>query len=160
MRIFKLLLAVVVGLQALLYALQNVVNLEQAHSFVATVLAMRDHGAYPHHFGPAIESSALAWCALWIIIAGELLAGLLCFKGAFDMARSLRAPGAEFQHAKRHALVGCGVAVLVWFGLFMAIGGAYFQMWQTEMGIASLEGAFMYTVSSGLALVIIHLADD
>jgi predicted small integral membrane protein len=52
------------------------------------------------------------------------------------------------------------VAVAVWLGLFMAIGGAYFQMWQTELGINSLEGAFMYAMSSGLVLLFVHMPEE
>jgi predicted small integral membrane protein len=38
----------------------------------------------------------------------------------------------------------------------MALGGAYFQMWQTEGGGNSLEGAFMYAVSSAVVLLFVN----
>ncbi|RFF28828.1 MULTISPECIES: DUF2165 domain-containing protein [unclassified Wenzhouxiangella] len=158
-RILKIVLVICVGLQALFYALQNIVNLEAAHSVMTAVLSMADHEYYPNHFGPPV-TGVLVWVALWIVILGELLAGILCLKGSFDMLRRRQDTPAVFAHAKQWAVVGCGVAVAVWLGLFMAVGGAYFQMWQTELGINSLEGAFMYAVSSGIVLLFVNMPDE
>lgn len=66
-------------------------------------------------------------------------------------------PPAAFAQSKQWAIVGCGVAMAVWLGLFMAVGSAYFQMWQMELGISSLEGAFMYVVSSGIVLLLVNM---
>ena len=49
--------------------------------------------------------------------------------------------------------------MVVWFGLFGVIGGAYFQMWQTEIGALSLEGAFQYAGMSGIVLLFVNMAD-
>ena len=59
----------------------------------------------------------------------------------------------RFHAAKRFGLPACGLAVVIWFGLFMVIGGAGFQMWQTEAGGGALSGAFSYAVMSALILV-------
>lgn len=159
-RLLKVVLVVCVGLQALFYALQNIVNLEAAYAVVSAVLSMGNHEYYPHHFGPPVTISILVWAALWVIIIGELLAAVLCLKGSFDMFRRRSDTPAVFAHSKQWAVLGCGVAVAVWLGLFMAVGGAYFQMWQTELGINSLEGAFMYVVSSGIVLLFVNMPDE
>jgi len=159
-RLLKAVLVICVGLQALFYGLQNIVNLDAAYAVVSTVLSMADHGYYTHHFGPPITISVLIWIALAVIILAELVAGLLCLKGSFDMLRRRRGTAAEFTASKHYALLGCGVAVALWLGLFMAIGGAYFQMWQTELGINSLEGAFMYATSSGIVLLFVNMPDE
>ena len=52
------------------------------------------------------------------------------------------------------------IALVAWIGLFMAGGGAYLQMRQTETGIASLEGAFMYAVSSAVVLLFVNQPED
>ena len=57
-------------------------------------------------------------------------------------------------------MLGCGTALVVWFGLFTAIGGAYFQMWQTELGNAALQGAFQFTASIGIVALFVNMADD
>jgi predicted small integral membrane protein len=130
-RYLKIVLVVFVSLLCLLYATQNVVNLQAAHGFVSAALSMAEHVAYPAAFGPAITSPALVWVALTVIILSEFAAGLL----------------------------GCGVGIIVWFGFFTVIGGAYFQMWQTQLGSASLQGAFQYTMTIGVVLLFLNQPD-
>ena len=155
-RILKLVLVVCVGLQALIYATQNLFNLDGAFGAVAYVFSMADHVAYPNRIGPAVTWAPMVWLALVVVIAGEALAGLLCLKGALDMWRARRRPVAGFASAKTSAILGCGLALVVWIGFFMALGGAWFQMWQTKVGIGSLEGAFMYAVSSAVVLIFVN----
>ena len=160
MRWIKIALAAFVAMFCVFYALQNIVNLEAAYGFVAYIASMADHPAYPAHFGPSITASALVWAMLWIIIGLELLAGLLAAKGAVDLFRARAASADEFQSAKRFAILGCGVGVLVWFGLFGAIAGAYFQMWQNEAGGNALEGSFWYSMQLGLVWLLIAARDE
>jgi predicted small integral membrane protein len=155
-RLLKIGLVICIGLQALLYALQNIVNLDAAYGAVAYVFSMADHAAYAAHVGPPVTWAPLIWVSLLAIIVGETLVGLLCFRGAWDMWRAREAAPGPFARATRYAVLGCGLALVVWIGLFMALGGAYFQMWQTEVGIASLEGAFMYAVSSAVVLIFVN----
>lgn len=159
MRMIKILLAVSVSLFCLFYAVQNIVNLQAAHGFVVYVASMADHGPYPKHFGPAITAPVLTWTMLLIIIALELAAGLIAAKGAIDMFRSRTASAEEFNASKTAAIAGCGVAVLIWFGLFSAIGGAYFQMWQTEAGLNALRDASTFSVQNGVILLVLALRD-
>jgi predicted small integral membrane protein len=160
MRIIKVLLAAFVALFCILYAVQNIVNLQAAHGFVVYVASMADHTAYPSHFGPPVTAPALTWIMLWIIIALEMGAGLLAAKGAYDMLRVRNAPADEFNAAKSYALAGCGVAIIVWFGLFSAIAGTYFQMWQTEAGLNALRDASVFSVQNGIILLVLALKDD
>ncbi len=136
------------------------VNLEAAYYFVATVAGMEGHTFYPNSFGPAITSPALVWLVLAGIILGEYLTGFLAAKGAFDMWQARAAKADAFNKSKMFAVLGSGMALIVWFGLFTVIGGAYFQMWQTEMGQASLEGAFQFVGSAGIVLLFIYMKDD
>lgn len=76
------------------------------------------------------------------------------------MKRNIRAAPAEFNAAKKFAIIGCGLALIVWFGIFQVLDGALFQMWQGETGIASFEGAFMYHAASALVLLFLNQPDD
>ena len=160
LRWLKIVLVVFVALQGLFYAVQNLVNLHAAHSFVNNVLSMANHTVYPNHFGPALGSAPLTWSALGIIIAGEFAVGLVGLKGAYDMFAARRSTEAVFGHAKRYAFLACGVAVALWFGLFMVLGGAYFQMWQTQQGFTAFHSAFMYAAISGLVMLIVAARDE
>lgn len=159
MRIFKILLAASVAFFCLMYAIQNLVNLGPAFGFVQLMASMDGHAVYPSHFGFAVNSPYIVGAMLGLIILLEIVAGLLAAKGAFDMWRAREASIEAFDASKHYALLGAGVAVLIWFGIFSAIGGAYFQMWQTEAGSVALEGAFWYSVQNGIAFLIIRASD-
>lgn len=159
MRLVKIALVLFISLQALLYALQNLANINAAYQFVAYALGEQDHALYPSSIGPSITNSFLVWSALIIILAGEFAAAILAARGAFDMWSSRNAESAVFVSAQRFAALGCGMTMLVWFGLFMVIGGAFFQIWQTEAGAASLAGAFQYFVSGAVVLLVLQARD-
>ncbi len=159
LRLSKILLIVFVGLQGLFYALNNIVNFEAAKGFVQGVLPMAGNEAYPNAFGPAVSSPVLITIVLCCIIIGELVVAACSFKGAYDMFRVRGSSAERFHDAKTWAIMGCVMALLVWFGLFMVIGGAYFQMWQTPLGAAAQGGAFQYAISSGIVLLFVNAPD-
>ena len=159
-RNLKIVLVGFVSLGALLWALQNIVNLESAYQSVAYVTSNADHAAYPKSLGPAISSPVLIWSALMIILLGEFATGLLAARGAYDMFSSRGKTASEFNASKRFAVLGCGAAVIVWFGIFTVIGGAYFQMWQTEIGDASFTGALHYAIINAAILIFVEMRDQ
>jgi predicted small integral membrane protein len=159
-RYIKILMAASVALFCLFYALQNIWNLDAAAWFVSYTTGMEDHKAYPDHFGPAVTSPALHSIMLWIIVLLEITAGLLAAKGAFDLFKARNGSADEFNGAKTYAIAGCGVGILVWFGLFSAIAGAYFQIWQTEAGGGALGNASFFSVQLGVIWLLIAQKDD
>ena len=159
MRMLKIILVDFVALLALLFAAQNVVNLEAAKAVVGIVLSMDGHEYYAKSLGPAVTNPVLVWIAVWTIIGMEVLAGLLAAKGAWDMWSARKGSSEAFNKSKKFALLGAGCGVIVWMGIFGAVGGAYFQMWQTELGVNSLNGAFQYFVTCGFVLVFVNMSD-
>lgn len=117
-RYLKMVLLVLVALLALTYAGQNLANLDAAMQAVAYVMRMDDHAVYPDSIGMAVDIPALTVAALATIIAGELIAGVLAAKGSWNLWRARRSPAAEFQTAKTIGLLGCGLGIVVWMGLF------------------------------------------
>jgi predicted small integral membrane protein len=160
LRLIKVALSLMLALLALFYATQNVVNLEQAHGAVAYVLGRADHVVYPGSFFPALSAPALTWTAVAAIIGLEYLTGLVLLKGSFDLWRARGADPRTFDRAKRLAIAGAGLGMLVWFGLFHTLGGALFQQWQTEAGSGSLQGAFWYGGTMALTGLYIALMPD
>ncbi|GAA4854955.1 DUF2165 family protein [Luteimonas vadosa] len=158
-RLLKVVLLALVALLALLYAAQNVANLDAALQAVAYVLRMDDHAVYPDTVGVAIDSPAVAALALSVIIAGEMAAGLFAAKGAWDLWAARSDAPAAFQAAKTWGLLGCGLGLVVWMGLFAVVGGAFFQMWQTPAGSASLAGAFQYASLCAFVLLFVNMPD-
>ena len=158
-RYLKIALAVFASLFCLFYATQNIANLGAAEWFVATMTAMEDHQAYPNTFAFSVTSPILVKLMLWIIILLELTAGFLIAKGAMDMFGGLGKTSAEFNAAKDYALAGTGLAVIIWFGIFGAFGGAFFQMWQVEAGVNALRDASFYALQHGVVWLIIRAED-
>jgi predicted small integral membrane protein len=159
-RYLKIGLVLFVAAYCLMYAAQNLVNLGAAFNFVADTVAMANHVVYPQSFGPSIQNPTLVWILLFVIIAMEISAGLLAARGALDLWQARHADADDFNGAKTFAILGCGMAVVIWFGLFSVIGGAYFQMWQTELGAGALQGSFQYAVLNGIVLIFVNMADD
>jgi predicted small integral membrane protein len=158
-RYLKIDLAIFIALFCLFYATQNIFNLQSAHWFVSTMMGMEGHEAYAKHFGPAVTSPMLTWLALWIIIVLEYAAGLLALKGSWDLWSARKGSAAEFHAAKGSVFNAAGVGLFIWFGIFTAIGGAWFQMWQTEAGSGVLNNSAEFVVALGIVALYINMAD-
>ncbi len=158
-RTIKIALAAFAALFCIFYALQNMMNLGPAEWFVGTMSGMEGHEAYPNTFGFAVSSPALVKLMLWIIILLELAAGVLAGKGAWDMFAARNGSSDDFNAAKNYALAGTALAVAVWFGIFGALGGAFFQMWQVEAGVNALRDAGMFSLQHGVVFLMIR-SDD
>ena len=159
-RILKIVLTIFVSLLGFFYATQNMFNLDTAYSVISTVASMEGHNFYTNAFGPAVTSPLLIYLFMAVIIASEYAIGVLAAKGALDMWRARAAKTDIFNAAKKFAILGAGMALVVWYGFFTVFGGAYFQFWQTELGQLSLEGAFQYLGSTGLVLLFINMKDE
>ena len=158
-RYIKIALAAFAALFCLFYAIQNMVNLGPAEWFVGTMSGMDGHEAYPNTFAFAVTSPVLVKLMLWIIIILELAAGLLAGKGTIDLFGARNGSSEEFNGAKTYALAGTGLAVMIWFGIFGAFGGAFFQMWQVEAGLNALRDASFFALQHGVIWLMIR-ADD
>ena len=85
--------------------------------------------------------------------------GVLSLKGAWDLWSARQASASVFNAAKAYALLGTGLAMVVWFGGFIVIGGALFQMWQTEVGAGSFRDAFVFAATGALVMLIVDRPD-
>jgi len=138
----------------LVYAAQNLVNLDAARGFVAVVLAQDDAPAYPRSIMPALRHPLLVRAVLTIIIGFEIAAGALLGWGAVQMLGTGASP-AGFAAASEWAILGCGVALVLWFGLFLTIAAALFQMWQMELGEGAMRGAFYSATFTAVVLFLL-----
>lgn len=158
-RYLKIILVVFVGLNGWLYFAGNIANWDAAIGFIGHVLGMEGHEAYPTRIFPAVTSDVLVTIALLLILTGEFLVGALSAKGAWDLWRMRHKSADAFNAAKTYALLGTGMTMVVWLGGFVVIGGALFQMWQTELGSGSLNNAFAFAASGGLVLLFVNSPD-
>lgn len=156
-RQLKVLFAALLGLMALVYAIQDLINLPQSYATFASVLGQADHPAFPKSLLPAL-GSPLVEIAAWATILCEAATGVLLVLGAWRLWSARKDTGA-FEAAKGTAKLGAGAAILTWFGLFGVVGGAAFQMWQTQLGSGSLNDAFKFSVWGFFLLLYLNQKD-
>jgi predicted small integral membrane protein len=159
-RHLKIIFVSLISLLCLFYAGQNLVNVDACFQAFAYVMGGVDHEVYPNSIFPAVQTPALIWLVLTLVVASEFVAGLLAAKGAWDLWLARKATAADFNGAKTFALTGCGMGIVVWLGLFGVFGSALFQMWQTEIGQQSMGDAFELFASCALIFLIVNNADD
>jgi predicted small integral membrane protein len=159
-RYLKIVLVAFIGLLGLLYVAGNVTNWSAGLGAVAYVVGMQGHEIYVSHIFPSVSHPALVTVAYLIILTGELLVGVLSLKGAWDLWLARRASADAFNAAKTYAVLGTGMALVVWFGGFIVIGSALFQMWQTQVGANSFHDAFIFAAMGGLVLLFVSQPDD
>ena len=159
-RILKAVLVLFIGLHALIYGLQNLANLTEAHAALGYVVSGADHKAYPNTMFFHSASSAIHWFALILVLAGEFAVAFFGIKGGWNLFAARKAPAKVFHAAKAAGLWAAGLALLTWFGLFMTFGGAFYQMWQTEIGAASLADAFHFATISAVTMLFVYLTED
>lgn len=156
-RILKIVLLLIISLQGIIYGAHNIANLEQAYGSLAYVMSHQDHVAYPNSAFPAITSPVLIWIGLIIVLIGEFGSGLLGLIGVRHLWQARAASPADFKIAKKYGILGCGIAIATWLGLFIVIGAAYFQMWQTEIGDASFRGAYILVGTNAFVLLFLNM---
>jgi hypothetical protein len=61
LRTLKALLVLFIGLHALIYALQNIANLNEAHAALGYVFSGAEHEAYPHTLFFDVTNPAVQW---------------------------------------------------------------------------------------------------
>lgn len=159
-RIMKSLLVLTVGLNALFCALQNIANINQAQGALAYVISGADQKIYPHTLFFYSGSSAVHWVALAAVLIGEFAVAFFGIKGAWELFAARNATAKQFQSAKLAGLYAGGLALLTWFGLFIAVGANFFQMWQTPMGSNSQDHAFGFAALSAIAILFVYLTPD
>ena len=159
-RSWKTIFTAIFGLLILIYALQNVANINGGmYASFEYVLNQADHAAYPESVIPAITPPALIWGVLLLVLGLEFACAVFIGIGSWNMWKQRDASAADFGAAKKHAMNGLGLAVIVWFLLFGTFGAAAFQMWQTAIGASSYNGAFQLTVYALLLFGLVSLED-
>ncbi|MEO7598822.1 MAG: DUF2165 domain-containing protein [Opitutus sp.] len=88
------------------------------------------------------------------IIGWEAACGGLLALGAWRLWQSRRAPRAVWPVAKKWALVGLTLGMLLWFLAFITVGGEWFLMWQSSKWTGLGPALRMFTV---MGLVLLYL---
>lgn len=108
---------------------------------------------------PADHSYWLHHAFYWSIIAWEAVSCLLCTVGAITLFNRRKTPAAVFNAAKRFAVYGLTVSMLLWFTAFITVGAEWFLMWQSGTWNGQ-EAAFRMFAILGIMLIFVVQKDD
>jgi predicted small integral membrane protein len=149
-------LATITGFYYLLVAITNCTDTETNRRGVAAVLSMEQTIHSAGTDWRAIGDETVALVAYILIVGWEFLIAFVLLAAAVVWARALRGrPGAAPTAAKLSSL-GWTLAVLLFAGGFLTIGGEWFRMWANEDVNAS-SAALQNFLIAGVGLILVHL---
>lgn len=158
-RYAKVLLVLMIGIFSLLVGLDNIIDYGTNYAFVQHVMSMDTIFPNSTLTWRAITNPTLYHLGYALIIAGELLAGILCLFGARKLWHARTASAPAFNAAKDVAVAGLVTGFALWFFGFMTVGGEWFQMWQSQTWNGQ-QAAFRFITCIGLVLLFLNQKDD
>ena len=157
-RLIKIFFTCTAGLYISLVCLNNVIDYRSNFAFVSMVAKMEDTFSIQRNGWRSIQSGFLHHAFFVLIITWEVIIAVCLFIGATNMVRKFRSTATDFKAAKSFATYGFSLGVLLWFTVFIAIGGEWFLMWQSKTWNAE-NTAFLLTACF-LLFLLHHNQDD
>ncbi|MEV5714135.1 DUF2165 domain-containing protein [Amycolatopsis mediterranei] len=142
------------ALQMALIAFGNITDFATNQAFVQHVLAMDTTFRSPDMTWRAITGPGLQNTAYVVIIGWEALTALVLIAAFVAWVR----PRADTTTARRLSTLGWVMWVLLFGVGFLAIGGEWFQMWQSEKW-NGLQPALQNFLIATAALIVAHLPE-
>ena len=146
MRSFKSMLVLLVGLTALMYALQNFADIGE----------MRRQVAATH---PGTGVSAASWAGFAMMTLIQLAIAAVALRGAWDLFAARNGSAEDFKEAKSLAVWAGGLSLLSWFFLSIMVGAGLFH-WGTDSGGAALAKTFALGTTSALTILFVWGTKD
>lgn len=156
----KILLVATVALWGLVGALGNLMHWGETMGAVGAVTSMSTFEGGAESW-QATTNPAVLWLGALFIMLSKLAAGVLCSIGAWRMWQAQGGDAAGFATAKKFALAGCAVAVIMLFGGFIVIAESWFELWRSDaLRGPVLESAFRYGGFIALIAIFVGMTDD
>lgn len=153
-RLVKALLVAAVAFYMTLVVFNNLSDYGSNWQFVHHVLLMDTTSPENHAMSRAIHPTWVQQVFYGAIIAWEAMAMVLCWAGAWRLARSLRKPADAFTRVKSTAIIGLTATLLLWLVAFLGIGGEWFLMWQSKTWNGQDTAGRMFAVTGIVFLAV------
>lgn len=153
-RWIKIGLVLSAGLFSFIITFNNITDYSSNFAFVSHVLSMDDTFDGNQGMWRAITNKNLHHLFYWLIILTEGLVCVLLLLSGFKLWKNRKDPTA-FQQAKGLASFGLGLGILLWFFGFIAIGGEWFLMWQSQVWNGQ-QSAFRIAALFGIFLIYLN----
>lgn len=158
-RLSKIVMTGGISLWAFLVVLGNVTDYDSNWAFVQHVLAMDTIFPDSQLKWRAITDPRIQTAAYVVIIVMEVLICLAFLAATCVMIMKLRANRVEFQYARTPLAIGVTLSFGLWFIGFMAVGGEWFAMWQSETWNGQ-QAAFRFYLTILAVTVYVFLDTD
>jgi predicted small integral membrane protein len=158
MRIAKTLLLAGVALFYSLVVFNNLTDFDSNYQFVRHVLSMDSTFPGNHGMWRAMLSPTFHFAFYIGIIAWEMVTTILLCWGVVALLRARRGSAGAFNAAKRAAITGMTLSLLMWLVAFLSIGGEWFLMWQSKIWNGQ-DAAFRMFVVVGIVMLIVSRPD-
>jgi len=158
-RLIKILFGACIGLYMLIVCFNNITDYNSNFKFVSMVSGMGDVFSKGKTGWRSITNETLHHIMYLFIIAWELTIAILTITGIFKMIQKLKSGTVEFNQSKRLLIIGLSLGVILWFGMFITIGGEWFLMWQSRNWNGQ-NTAFLLSICFLLFLIHLSQRDD
>ncbi|MGW4326200.1 DUF2165 domain-containing protein [Nocardia sp. NPDC004573] len=155
-------LATITGFYYLFVAFTNCVDTDTNRKGVAAVLSMK---ATIHHSGTdwrAITNGNVALVAYILVVIWEFLIAFVLLAAGATWVRALsgrpRRIRAGLEAAAKLSSLGWTMAVMLFAGGFLTVGGEWFRMWANDDVNAS-SAALQNFLIAGVGLILVHLPE-
>ncbi|MEC3953433.1 DUF2165 domain-containing protein [Nocardia sp. CDC153] len=152
--------AVLAGITALYYLIVAITNCTDPHTNRRGVAAVFSMDKTIHDASTdwhAIHNSTVVLIAYILIVIWEFSIAFVMVGATIAWIRALRA-GANDELAVRLSSLGWMMAVLLFFGGFLTIGGEWFRMWANKEVNAS-SAALQNFLIAAVGLILVHLRE-
>lgn len=158
LRLAKIALILAVTLYYALVVFNNLTDYDSNYQFVRHVLMMDT--TFTASLGHWRTLNSPLWHqGFYVSIIGwEMLTMVLCGWGGLRLAKALGKSAGEFHQAKRVAIAGLTLGLLMWLVAFLSVGGEWFLMWQSKAWNGQEAALRMFTVL-GIVLLLVAQAD-
>jgi predicted small integral membrane protein len=131
-RLIKILFGATIGLYMSIVCFNNITDYNSNFQFVRMVSGMSEVFSKEKTGWRSINNDTLHHIMYLCIIACELTIAILAITGTFKMIKKLNSGAAEFNQSKKLLIMGLSLGVILWFGVFITVGGEWFLMWQSK----------------------------
>jgi len=155
-RLSKILLLFIVGFYMFLVVLNNILDYDSNFAFVTNVMGMTETFSAPPSY--RVIKAPTAHHIFYVgIILTELSIMFLCMRGVWDLWKVRKETNKVFVHAKKYGIYGLSLGLILWFMGFIAVGGEWFLMWQSEVwngNPTAFRNSILFTA------ILIHLSNN
>lgn len=110
----------------------NLTDPDSNYRFIKGVFSMEDVFSGKTNTWRAMSSEGIFETGFAVIIILELMITLFLWVGSIGMLRHFRGEEKSYLKAKQSTTLGLGIGILLWFTVFITIGGEWFLMWQSQ----------------------------